>query len=169
METGKKYAKLDDNPPTTDVQSLDISDAQLDSENGPASLSTGFNYNNSSSQPITGSKITFHGNLPQNDTDYHIPNKKISLSEHERFDDYLRILRTDNIDMKELLGALEGLEDLVHELDFGIKFANGEGLELIVKLFDHKENKVKKMAAIVVGSAMQVLLRGKRLYSVFDI
>ena len=152
METGKKYAKLNDNPPTTDVQALDTSDAKLDSENG----SPGFNHNNSSSQPVAGPKITFHGHLPQNDSDRHIPNEKIPLSEHGRFDGYVKILKTDNIDMKELLEALEGLEDLVHELDFGVKLAKGEGLELIVKLFKHEENRVKKMAAIVLGSAMQV-------------
>ncbi|CAG8529447.1 7790_t:CDS:2 [Paraglomus occultum] len=148
METGKKYAKLNDNSPVTDVQTIDISNAELDSENSSP-------YNNSSSQPVAGPKVTFHGHLPQNHTDNHSPNKKIPLSEHERFDDYVNILKNDNIDVKELLGALEELEDLVHELEFGIKLAKGEGLELIVKLFEHDENRVKKMAAVVVGSAMQ--------------
>ncbi|CAG8589719.1 3710_t:CDS:2, partial [Diversispora eburnea] len=58
-----------------------------------------------------------------------------------------------------ILSILDGLEELVHELDFGIKLSKGEGLKSIISLLDHGSNEIKKKAALVIGAAMQLAMK----------
>ncbi|CAG8599695.1 9548_t:CDS:2 [Ambispora leptoticha] len=84
-------------------------------------------------------KATFHKQSDEKNSSLPLlintpkPNKHIPQSDYESFDDNLRILsQSHDAPIQELINALDGLEDLVHELDF-----------------------VKVKAATVLGTAMQ--------------
>ncbi|CAG8549101.1 1151_t:CDS:2 [Acaulospora colombiana] len=156
FSTGKKYAKLlDQNDPRSEVVLIDEEgsihqDSHLnlvDSgtheslENNPKVniyYKDSVNFNNNT-LPIISSK----------------PSKHISHSDHILFDSYVSQLTQSSQSLKIIISVLDGLEDLVHELDFGIKLARGHGLTFIVALLGHGSGEVRKKAALVIGTAMQ--------------
>ncbi|KAG9298193.1 hypothetical protein G9A89_002681 [Geosiphon pyriformis] len=83
------------------------------------------------------------------------PNKHVPQSDHHLFEEYIASLSSNDTTNTQLLQALDGLEELVHELDFGVKLARGDGIFVILRLLTHQENEVKKKAATVLGTAMQ--------------
>ncbi|CAG8448235.1 2144_t:CDS:2 [Ambispora gerdemannii] len=84
------------------------------------------------------------------------PNKHIPHSDYESFDGHLKTLsQSHDAPIQELINALDGLEDLVHELDFGVRFANSDGVLMVIELLYHINNEVKVKAATVLGTAMQ--------------
>ncbi|RHZ67644.1 hypothetical protein Glove_300g57 [Diversispora epigaea] len=93
----------------------------------------------------------------------HKENNRISHSDHLLFDNYISQLikslssssQQQQQSLTMILSALDGLEELVHELDFGIKLSKGEGLKSIISLLNHDSNEIKKKAALVIGAAMQ--------------
>ncbi|CAG8538343.1 4115_t:CDS:10, partial [Scutellospora calospora] len=88
----------------------------------------------------------------------HKENNRISLSDSLIFEDCisnLTITLQQLQPLNDIISTLDNLEDLVHELDFGIKLAKGNGLISIVKLLEHDSNEIRKKAALVIGTAMQ--------------
>lgn len=148
FSTGKKYAKL------LDPNDHESSEVIIIDKNGQ----------DSKSQKNNDTSITFH----QDTEDLNLPlpiisskhkeNFRISHSDHLQFENYVSQLENSS-SIQDLITALDGLEELVHELDFGIKLAKGQGIISILSLLDHDSAQVKKKAAIVIGTAMQVRIK----------
>ncbi|CAG8498098.1 10239_t:CDS:2, partial [Acaulospora morrowiae] len=154
FETGKKYAKiLDHNDPRSSEVVLIDEDGSVrqDSTEHPIKSETDESNENNS-------KVIFHYKDSVNvinNTLPNIPSKHISHSDHVLFDNCISQLTQSSLPLKEVISALDGLEDLVHELDFGIKLARGYGLVSVVALLDHDSSEIRKKAALVIGTAMQ--------------
>ncbi|RIA87445.1 armadillo-type protein [Glomus cerebriforme] len=106
-----------------------------------------------------GPSLNFHQDSKDNFslpiiTSRHKENIRIPSSDHIQFELYISQLQNSS-SLQVLVSALDGLEDLVHELDFGIKLAKGQGIISILSLLDHDSAQIKKKAAIVIGTAMQ--------------
>ncbi|RIB29893.1 armadillo-type protein [Gigaspora rosea] len=84
----------------------------------------------------------------------HKENLRISHGDNLLFEECVSKL-TNTQSLHEIISTLDSLEDLVHELDFGIKLARGSGLISVVKLLDNDSNEIKRKAALVIGTAMQ--------------
>jgi hypothetical protein len=145
LSTGKKYAKIIDPNDNTPSEIIVVN------ENGDP-------INQAISQKDDNSGLTFH----QDDnfslpiiTSKHKEKLRIPHSDHVQFEMYVSQLDNSS-SIQDLTSALDGLEDLVHELDFGIKLAKGQGIIAILSLLNHDSAQVKKKAAIVIGTAMQV-------------
>ncbi|CAG8655990.1 9573_t:CDS:2, partial [Dentiscutata erythropus] len=85
----------------------------------------------------------------------HKENLRISHVDNQLFEECISKLINTSQSLHDILSTLDNLEDLVHELDFGIKLARGSGLISVVKLLDNNSNEIKRKAALVIGTAMQ--------------
>lgn len=164
FSTGKKYAKI------LDPNDHESSEVIIIDENGDSINQEEIKHDNelkgeTSDKLIKDedSDLRFHQVSKDNNfslpiiTSRHKENLRIPNSDHAQFEIYISQLHNTSIQV--LLSALDGLEELVHELDFGIKFANGQGIKSILELLDHESSQIKKKAAIVIGTAMQVRMK----------
>ena len=151
MSTGKKYAKI------LDPNDKEHAEVVVINENGDPISQKEIE---AVSQKDNDPRLTFHKDSKDNFslpiiTSKHKENLRIPYSDHVQFETYVLKLENSST-IQDLTTALDGLEDLVHELDFGIKLAKGQGIISILSLLDHDSAQVKKKAAIVIGTAMQV-------------
>jgi nucleotide exchange factor SIL1 len=151
FNTGKKYAKI------LDPNDHESSEVIVIDENGDPINQEEIKPD----QKDESSNLKFHRDSKENNfslpivTSRHKENLRIPNSDHVQFEIYISQLQNAS-SVQDLISALDGLEELVHELDFGIKFAKGQGIKSILKLLDHDSAQIKKKAAIVIGNAMQV-------------
>lgn len=89
--------------------------------------------------------------------------QRYTQSDEERYLTSLAVLirrsnetEQDEGKIKEMLLAMEEVENLVHTIAFGIKLSKGKGMVTVMDLLNHKDERVRKSAALVLGSAMQV-------------
>jgi hypothetical protein len=171
LNTGKKYAKI------LDPNDNESSEVIIINENGdPIPDHKSIKKETSDrSRKNHGYNIKFHKDSKDNNfslpiiTSRHKENLRIPYSDHAQFEIYISQLRNSSSSLQDLISALDGLEDLVHELDFGIKLAKGEGIKSILALLDHDSAQIKKKAAIVIGTAMQVKRYKKKCFFLFNL
>ncbi|CAJ0918356.1 6096_t:CDS:2, partial [Entrophospora sp. SA101] len=137
FSTGKKYAKiLDPNDPNDN----DSSDIIIVDPIEPNS-----NNNNDNI------KDDDHANDKKSQSSNNVPH-----SDHILFDEYVSQLeKPTSHPLTILISVLDGLEDLVHELDFGIKLTKEFGLKYLISLLNFDSDEVKQKAAMVIGTALQ--------------
>ncbi len=95
------------------------------------------------------------------------PNPKIQDGEHELFLTSISNLHSTSASSSspsgvacsdKILGALDTLEDLVHELDFGARLIDrikSDALDTILQLIGSSDVRCRSKAALVLGSALQ--------------
>ena len=74
------------------------------------------------------------------------------------FMDAMNVLREETSCTPEVEGALDSLEDLVHELEFGLRLVDpnkSQGLELVSSLMKNGAPSCRSKAALVIGSALR--------------
>ncbi|CAJ0864298.1 833_t:CDS:2, partial [Entrophospora sp. SA101] len=82
--------------------------------------------------------------------------RDVPHSDHILFDEYVSQLeKPTSHPLTILISVLDGLEDLVHELDFGIKLTKEFGLKYLISLLNFDSDEVKQKAAMVIGTALQ--------------
>ncbi|RGB37583.1 armadillo-type protein [Rhizophagus diaphanus] len=151
FSTGKKYAKI------LDPNDHESSEVIVIDENGDPINQEEINHDNELDKD---SDLKFHQDSKVNNfslpiiTSRHKENLRIPNSDHAQFEIYISQLQNTS-SIQGLISALDGLEELVHELDFGIKFAKDQGIKSILELLDHESSQIKEKAAIVIGTAMQ--------------
>ncbi|CAG8469504.1 2097_t:CDS:2 [Cetraspora pellucida] len=153
--SGKKYAKLLDhnNNEPSDIIIVD-KDGSIHSD--PAQIESSEVGTNQDSEV----HIHHEDSLETNSSFPVIPpghkeNFRIPHSDNLLFEECIFKLTTTSQSLHDIISTLDSLEDLVHELEFGIKLAKGNGLISIVKLLDNDSNEVKEKAALVIGTTMQ--------------
>ncbi|CAG8508997.1 508_t:CDS:2 [Funneliformis caledonium] len=162
MSTGKKYAKiLDPNDNETNKSSeVIIIDEHGNPINQEENASENLLITDKSQTNNKDSDLKFHQDSNESIfshpfiTSKHKENVRIPHSDHVQFESYLSQLENSS-SIQVINSALDGLEELVHELDFGIKLARSQGIKIILALLDHDSAQIKKKAAIVIGTAMQ--------------
>ncbi|CAG8587268.1 8875_t:CDS:2, partial [Cetraspora pellucida] len=155
FDSGKKYAKLLDhnNNEPTDIIIVD-KDGSIHSD--PAQIESSEVDTNQDAEV----RIHHEDSLETNSSFPVIPsehkeNFRIPHSDNLLFEECVFKLTTTSQSLHDIISTLDSLEDLVHELEFGIKLAKGNGLISIVKLLDNDSNEVKEKAALVIGTTMQ--------------
>ncbi|KAG5439808.1 hypothetical protein PCANB_000090 [Pneumocystis canis] len=87
------------------------------------------------------------------------PNSRISQEDHERFSTTLAFLASENYDIskKKLIDTLSTLEELSHELEFGVEICKSTIIiERLINLFKSSNSiHIKKLAITVLGSSLQ--------------
>lgn len=103
-------------------------------------------------------------NLGDSNSQQQQPKPFVPNSEHQLFLDQLSIVKASN-DKEAILGALEELQDLASDMDFGLLLSTGEGLKTLTDRLqygsktdtEHDDTRlVRFKAALVIGTAVQV-------------
>jgi len=85
----------------------------------------------------------------------HKPNPWISQDDHSSFSENIATLTSISLHDPLALPTLQALEELAHEIDFGIKIAQGRGMESLLNFLASQDSEIRAMAAMVIGSALQ--------------
>ncbi|KAK9729280.1 nucleotide exchange factor sil1 [Basidiobolus ranarum] len=147
--TGEKEAKLMDNEDTTPDLSLSIN--REDEGYSVVPLDNVTESVEQSVEDVDSQKFS----TPPADTSK--PNAKIPISDHQRFvADLEVIMKPHDFDENRLSEALDSMEDLVHEIDFGKLLAKDDGLSAVVNLMSPKwPVDIRLKSATIIGSAVQ--------------
>ncbi|ORY05420.1 hypothetical protein K493DRAFT_296471 [Basidiobolus meristosporus CBS 931.73] len=146
--TGEKEAKLMDNEDTTADHSLTVNPEEeysivpVSNDTDPA-------------QQVVEDTVPPKFNSEFRDSSK--PNARIPQSDHQRFEANLKVVSNPTeYEEVELLEALDSMEDLVHEIDFGKLLAKNDGLGQVADFMDTKwSDAIRLKAATIIGSAVQ--------------
>lgn len=100
------------------------------------------------------------------------PTKYLEGTERSNFQEALAVLHQESMCNTRVEQALDSLEDLAHELEFGLKIVRSEesGLERLLHFMQSSAASCRYRAALVLGSALQnnenAILSLPRSYSV---
>lgn len=86
------------------------------------------------------------------------PSKALHGSDLGNFNEALDVLGQSSICNQNTKDALDILEELVHELEFGLKLADAKkskGLEMVLHLLQSQDATCRSKAALVLGSALR--------------
>ncbi|KAL1924329.1 uncharacterized protein VTP21DRAFT_7364 [Calcarisporiella thermophila] len=151
--TGKKYAKLDNEPFSEGTSSIVLvkPEENKDENSRPAILH----------KPSELDEIVKNDENPilSPALNPNKPNPHIPQSDREAFDQYIKTLRTlytpTPASHDELIVALDGLEELSHELDFGVRLTEDSAMKVLMELLKSPKSELRSKAALVMGVACQ--------------
>ncbi|KAG0234706.1 hypothetical protein BGW41_001026 [Actinomortierella wolfii] len=170
FETHKKYAKLMGRKEPVDgsqehraVVVVDTDKTGTQHHDLGSSMQATFDAHDQQEQqqePSSGPNIL--NNMPE----FHKPNPHITMDEHAAFTEYLAIIESTESSLRQVEAALEELGELVSEMDFGLRLAQGSGLRSVMELLAchpdtaaqslcDRERIMRSNAALVVGNAVQ--------------
>lgn len=92
------------------------------------------------------------------------PKYLANVGDDDLFNACVMVLADADTTSVEAFQALEALEELVHQIDFGVRFAEGEGMEETVRWLESTDPAVKGKVAMVISAAVQV--RNFRLWDI---
>lgn len=84
------------------------------------------------------------------------PKYLANVGDDDLFDACVIVLSDVDTTAAEALQALDGLEELVHQIDLGAKLAEGEGMGAVMRWLYDGDAATKSGAAMVIGAAVQV-------------
>ncbi|RUS25196.1 hypothetical protein BC938DRAFT_472500 [Jimgerdemannia flammicorona] len=147
--TGLKEAKLIDPTDTTDTAVVVI-----DTDNGNVVHTTDQAVNPTLHHPSDLEAVT-DPSLPPVGKAAANPKYLSTVGDDDLYDACVLVLADTNTTSAEAALALEGLEELVHQIDMGVKFGEGQGIVTVMKWLDDADKAVRSAAAIVIGAAVQ--------------
>ncbi|KAG0252694.1 hypothetical protein DFQ27_007897 [Actinomortierella ambigua] len=169
--THKKYAKLmdpnekvDPSDPRNAVLVVDTDQTGTQhhdlSDSTQATFDTNDQQQEAKQEPSGGATIL--NDLPE----FHKPNPRLTLDDHAAFTEYLSVIESADSALTHVEMALEELGELVSEMDFGLRLAQGSGLRSVMELLVchpdtaaqglcDRERVLRSNAALVVGNAVQ--------------
>src|SRR5438270_14034021 len=84
------------------------------------------------------------------------PKYLVNVCDNDLFEACVMVLADKNTTSAEAVLALNGLEELVHQIDFGVRLGEGEGLVAVMRWLDDEDGNARSWAAMVIGAAVQV-------------
>ncbi|RUS19552.1 hypothetical protein BC937DRAFT_87299 [Endogone sp. FLAS-F59071] len=97
------------------------------------------------------------------------PKYLVNVGDDDLFDACVMVLSDVDTTAAEALQALDGLEELVHQIDLGVKLAEGDGMGAVMRWLYDGDAATKSGAAMVIGAAVQNNPTAQRLATQFDL
>ncbi|BFZ62175.1 nucleotide exchange factor sil1 [Saitoella coloradoensis] len=86
---------------------------------------------------------------------HHKPNARIPIGDFEVFEDAVSKVMSPKSSTSDVTSAFAALEDLAHEIDFGIKLVEKTTLTRLVEMLSHASPQIRSNAALILGSALR--------------
>ncbi|ODQ52360.1 hypothetical protein SAICODRAFT_19928 [Saitoella complicata NRRL Y-17804] len=92
---------------------------------------------------------------PPDPAQHHKPNARIPIGDFEVFEDAVSKVMSPKSSTSDLTSAFAALEDLAHEMDFGIKLVKKPILTRLVEMLSHASPQIRSNTALILGSTLR--------------